>query len=271
MQPIYLPEPDEEFWKIKASEFQARWRFSHCLAAIDGKHVTLRKPLRSGSDFFNYKKSFSIVLMAGADANYKFIFVDIGVKGRFSDGFIFRNSNFGKKLYANELNIPQPSPLFEGGQDMPFVFVADAAFGLHKNLMRPYPGSSTSSNMDNRVFNYRLSHARQTIECAFGILSARFRIYKRPLELPPFVVQKLIKATCVLHNYLRRNEKIYEEEVRDIPAEDFSDPIHQFVDLRRTKSRSSRLAYNIREEFKNYFVNKDVLPWQEEAIRRGKY
>ena len=271
MQPIYLPEPNEESWKLKASEFHTRWGFKNCLSAIDGKHVILRKPLRSGSNNFNYKKSFSIVLMAGADASYRFTFIDAGVKGRFSDGFIFRNSNFGEKLYSGELNIPEPAPLIDGGQNMPFVFVADAAFGLHENIMRPYPGVSTINNKNNRIFNYRLSHARQTIECAFGILSARFRIYKRALELQPHVVRKLIQATCVLHNYLRRNDKIYTEEVRDIPPENFTEPDDQLIDLPRTKQRATKQASTIRDQFRYYFVHEHKLPWQDNAVQNGKY
>lgn len=168
-------------------------------------------------------------------------------------------------MYFKELNIPKPSPLFYGGPEMPFVFVANVAFELHETFMRPYRRSSTQCNMHNRIFNYRLSHARQIIECAFSVLSARFRIYKRALELQPSVVQKLIKTTCVLHNYLRRNKKVY-EEVRDIPAADFTNPVDQFIDLARTKSRSSRIAY----EIKDYFVHKDVLPWQEEASTKSQ-
>lgn len=172
MQPIYLPVPTERMWRQKAIEFEERWHFRNCLSAIDGKHIIFKKPLKSGSDFFNYKKAFSIVLLAGADANYKFTFVDIRTKGRFSDGFVFANSTFGKKLSSNQLNIPAPSPLVENGPPIPHVLAADAAFPLGVNMMHPYPGTSTRNNEQNRIFNYRLSHARQVIECTFGIMSA---------------------------------------------------------------------------------------------------
>ena len=36
--------------------------------------------------FFNYKHSFSLVLLAVVDAAYKFIYVDVGCNGRISDG-----------------------------------------------------------------------------------------------------------------------------------------------------------------------------------------
>ena len=44
-------------------------------------HVLLRLPKKSGSMFFNYKNSFSIVMMAVVDADYKFLFVDVGTQG----------------------------------------------------------------------------------------------------------------------------------------------------------------------------------------------
>ncbi|XP_050066448.1 uncharacterized protein LOC126555590 [Aphis gossypii] len=106
--------------------------------------------------------------MAVVDANLSFITIDVGAYGKESDSSVFKQSIFGKKLYAQQLNIPKPAclPYIENSAK-PYVFLADEAFRLHTNLLRPYPGRGLTN--ERRVFNYRLSRARRTVECAFGV------------------------------------------------------------------------------------------------------
>lgn len=100
---IVFPKITKEKLISIADEFEYKWNFPNCIGAIDGKHVAIQAPAKSGSEFFNYKKSSSIVLMAICDANYSFIMCDVGAAGRQSDGGIWRNSEFGKKFYGNLL------------------------------------------------------------------------------------------------------------------------------------------------------------------------
>ena len=80
---------DEDGWKKVSSDFETKWNFPHCLGAIDGKHIVMQAPARSGTSFFNYKKTHSIVLLAVCNADYLFILVDVGDSGRNSDGGVF--------------------------------------------------------------------------------------------------------------------------------------------------------------------------------------
>jgi len=73
-------------------------------------HV-IQAPAKSRSLFFNYKKTFSIVLLTLVDANYRFIAVDIGSYGRQSDGRTLKNSILGQKLEKNELDFPDDADL----------------------------------------------------------------------------------------------------------------------------------------------------------------
>lgn len=156
------------------------WNFPNCLGAIDGKHVVIEEaPANSGSLYFNYEKTFSIVLLALVDANYRFIAVDIGSYGKNSDGGIFANSNLGKSLDSEKLNVPEDCVLPGTNNVAPYVILGDEAFPLKRYLMRPYPGTQSIEDIEKRIFNYRLCRARRLVECAFGILSQTFRIYCR--------------------------------------------------------------------------------------------
>ena len=70
----------KEDWKPIAEKTQKRWQFHNCIGAVDGKHISILHPKDSGSDFYNYKGFFSIVMLAIFDYDYKFLFVDAGCR-----------------------------------------------------------------------------------------------------------------------------------------------------------------------------------------------
>lgn len=83
LQPIFLPPMDQSLWKKVSDGFFDKWQFPNCLGAIDGVHIRIKAPPRSGSEFFNYKGFYSIVLLGTCDAEYKFTWVDIGQYGMY--------------------------------------------------------------------------------------------------------------------------------------------------------------------------------------------
>lgn len=118
------------------------------------------------------------------DANYNFLFIDIGTQGRISDGGIFKHSILWKKIERNSLNIPEPRPLPGREEIIPYVILGDEAFALHENIMKPYSGVYGKCSKE-RIFNYRLSRARRVVENTFGIISAVFRVLRKPMLLEP--------------------------------------------------------------------------------------
>nr|CAI5845544.1 unnamed protein product [Callosobruchus analis] len=199
-----LPQEEQEWLNI-AKQFNDVWNFPNCVGSVDGKHVVLQAPINTGSEFFNYKSTFSIVLMAVVDADYCFTFADVGCQGRISDGGVIKNTSFYKKLQGNELHLPSDNALPNTEKVLPYVFVADDAFPLEEHIMKPYPGSHQEDSIE-RIFNYRLSRARRVVENAFGILSVVFRVLRKPMLLEPHKAAKVVLACIYLHNYLRRSK-----------------------------------------------------------------
>ena len=135
----YVSPPSSEASKNVSAGFEQMWNFPNALGAIDGKHVIIQAPPNSSSLYFNYKKRFSIVLMAVFDAKYRFTLVDIGDTGRQSDGSVYTNSHLGYAIENDLLNIPQPSNFTQSEMILSYVFIGDDAFGLNNHLMKPYP------------------------------------------------------------------------------------------------------------------------------------
>lgn len=197
-----LPNPSTEMWKSVANDFSTLWNYPNCLGALDGKHLTIQAPPNSGSLYFNYKKTFSIVLLALVDAHYNFIAIDVGAYGKNSDGGIFANSNLGKALQRGTLSVPGNATLPGTNTEAPYVMVGDEAFPLKTYLMRPYPGQDLDAS--RRVFNWRLCRARRVVENTFGILAQKFRICNRRIQAKPENVDQIILAICILHNFIRK-------------------------------------------------------------------
>jgi hypothetical protein len=81
------------------------------VGALDGKHIAIRKPAKSGSLYYSCKGFFSVVLLAVVNAEKEFIMVDAGMNGRISDGGVLFYSKFGELLMNNRLSLPKPTPL----------------------------------------------------------------------------------------------------------------------------------------------------------------
>jgi len=57
--------------------------------------------------FFNYKKYFSIALLAFVDANCKFLIIDVGSYGREGDSGIFNKTTIGQQILQGCFNFPE--------------------------------------------------------------------------------------------------------------------------------------------------------------------
>ena len=138
LQPLYLPTPTEEMWTQAVTGFRERWGFLNCLGSIDGKHVKLKCPVSSGSNYFCYKNLCSIVLLAVVDPYYKFIVVDTDSYGQHSDSGIFKNPALYQE-YTDGKTILPPKPLPGTNIPIPHVLIGDEGFALQTYLTLRLP------------------------------------------------------------------------------------------------------------------------------------
>uniref|UniRef100_A0A915D3W0 DDE Tnp4 domain-containing protein n=1 Tax=Ditylenchus dipsaci TaxID=166011 RepID=A0A915D3W0_9BILA len=234
MQAEFMPPPNRQTWEV------------------DGKHIAIVKPEHSGAAFFNYKviprsytpcpifhscmfeKFYSIVLLAIADAESRFIAVDVGASGRNSDSTLWISSTLRSFLESPEADLP---PSEEGM--LPYVFLGDGGFGCTDLIMTPFTDRGADTH-EKIAFNGRLSRARSAVEHAFGILAKRWRLFLERSK--PEIAQLYTTAAVILHNYLKPlindDDGIY---IR------FPDDRRLLVDQRAPEA--GRVGRRIREQF----------------------
>lgn len=209
--------------------------------------------------------------MGVADAEYKLLYFDVGRNGRFSDGGVFNRCNFGQALTTNQLCLPPPKALPDREIPVPYVLVADDAFAMRPNIMKPY--AQRGLTMLQRVYNYRLSRARRIIENVFGIMSARFRVLRKPIHLQPDKAKQVTLACCVLHNYLMTTNVTQYAPSSSFDQYDAEGNVTSAGEWRTDQPDSTLFplealqkctddAKEIQKEFAAYFVDEGEVDWQ---------
>ena len=84
---------------------------------------------------------------------------------------IFQESELLNALENNTANLSPDDVLDYDDLAIPHFHIGDKAFRMRTWFMKPY--SMANVTHDERIFNYRLSRARRTVECSFGILVSR--------------------------------------------------------------------------------------------------
>ena len=120
--------------------------------------------------------------MALVDADYKFLWIDVGSDGSSNDASIYNGSELKEGLESpnNICNLPEEKSLPGDDVPVPYYIVGDNAFGINKRLMNPF--AIRHMEHHERIFNYRLSRARRVVENAFGILTHKFRVLLRTMN-----------------------------------------------------------------------------------------
>lgn len=238
----------KEVWNEASRGFFERWQIPNCIGSIDGKHVTIKCPPKSGSNYYCYLKKFSIVLLAIVGPDYKFISVNIGSYGKNSDGGIFEESNMGIKFANCRINVPPPKYLPGQIISTPHVLIGEEAFALKPYLMRPFPRRLTRHDENKENYNYRLCRSRRIVKNASGILTKKWRLFDRSLETNVETSKLIVNATCILHNFLITKKSNSDDLL-------VSPNISCLNNLNNNVARSRNVAFEVREQFVTFFNN----------------
>jgi hypothetical protein len=93
------------------------------------------------------------------------------------------------------------------------------------------------------------------VECAFGILSNKWRIFQRPFNISPDFAGDIVNGCIFLHNFVRERDGCKFEDVMTVTGlEDAPDgqPV-----------RGGLTANNVRNKVAEYFlIDSGSVPWQ---------
>ncbi|CAN7944583.1 unnamed protein product [Ixodes hexagonus] len=212
--------------------------------------------------------------------------VDIGEYGSCNDSGVFRQCPIGQKMMSGTLQLPCSRALPSHPRKMPFVLVGDEAFPLLENLMRPYPGQNL--DLKERCFNYRLSRARRISENAFGILVARWRLFRPAIQADLNTIDSIVWSAVLLHNFLKTCDQQEtgpsagacapsghvdsDDDVLDEQCQPTA-PSLCFQNLPPVNSDNDPLRIkDIRLAFANYFCSAEgEVHWQYKHVTRGSH
>ncbi|KAK5983772.1 DDE Tnp4 domain-containing protein [Trichostrongylus colubriformis] len=195
-----------------ALKTQQRFDYPRAVAFMDGKHIKIKRPAHSGAQYYNYKKNYSIILLALVDCDYRILAFDLGAPGRVEYAEVYRRSNIKRFLDAKDEVFPPTRTLGSVGP-VQYHILVNRGFGQDYRFVGPYSQSSANTP-SKRKFNQKHSGAWRMVESAFGLLCQRFGILQRTLQVEPANAIKIVTSLLVLHNLLARREHALEFEER---------------------------------------------------------
>ena len=94
----------------------------------------------------------SIILFALVDADYKFLWVDVGTNRACSDSQIMNDCVLKRKIEDGSIRRPVAAPIVLNERKVEYFFLGDDAFALKTWMMKPY--SERQMSREKRIYNY---------------------------------------------------------------------------------------------------------------------
>lgn len=194
---IKWPKPFE--LETVKQQYEGKMGLLNCVGAIGVLRIelTLGEGM-SANDYFDCERKYSTIVQAVVDHKMSFMDVFLGSPGSMHEGLVFRRSEFGMEL-ENRAKSWGPSEHLDGTLVSPYI-IGDAKYGLHPNLIVPYPESGSGLSEEEGKFNYLLSSGRSVTERAFGKLKTQWRYLLKVFTPDKEKLVRTLIAATILHN-----------------------------------------------------------------------
>ena len=101
------------------------------------------------------------------------------------------------------------------------------------------------------------------VECAFGMLCNKWRIFHRAIDVRPAFCTVIVKTCCILHNFVRQRDGFqFQNTLYECPLET----------IKAVGTRGNITGTVVREYFAKYFTSPlGSVPWQYEKVYSTLY
>ena len=175
--------------------FRSKAGFDNCVGCIDGMLLWTEKPFQkhcekvgvdSGKFYCGRKGKFGLNMQGVCDARRRFTYISVQHPASSSDYLAFVTSLLYQKL-------TEGTGLPDG-----YCLYGDNAYVNETYMAVPFPNTSSGPK---DAYNCYQSQVRINIECAFGVLTNRWRLLKSPLSanIPINRMNALLSCLCKIH------------------------------------------------------------------------
>ncbi|XP_037937539.1 uncharacterized protein LOC119671101 [Teleopsis dalmanni] len=245
-------------WKAVAEDFSKKCDFPNCLGVLQTKHIYFKGLRRDGDYYRSASGRHSVKLLALVDANYKFLYTDVGATGQKSDVETLAQSTLQEILHEADDYFPRER-IIGNNRKVPYVIVGSDSMPLHKHLLKPYPAASILKK--HQVFNIRLAVAKHVADHAFHLLENKFKLLKSVIMLRADTVELITLTMCIIHNFMLEFDEEYKNEIHSdilIQADDKQRHMDDFSDPEVHEAEEVRLDYM------EYFNEEGLIEWEVE-------
>ena len=159
-----------------------------CVGALHGLAFKIKKPQEEGNPAVSYSRKYFYVLciQAMVDSNYTFLSYSCRCVGSTHDSLAHAASSLRTYLQNKNLNDE-------------FWIAGDKAYMCAEDLITPVPSFHASSEKD--ALNFFHSSLLMHVEQAFGMHTAKWGIFQKPLGFPVRKSSRIVAVAMKLHNF----------------------------------------------------------------------